>query len=357
MCLIDFFKITNADGKTWIMPSKNMQTGMMLYQPSSLKGKMLKRLFPYSFWCRALRKRLKIKDTQHPVIDSLRKEIETCFRESDLEYSYFGGTPCVHRKATIQVYKGRKILGYCKVSESDEIFCLFKHEQMVLDELNKRGVHGIPSCLYCGEWSEGHYLFVQSTVKTLQSKCIHSMTDNAIRFLTDLKARTSITCRLHETDEYEWIRLLKEKVNLLGDNERIVVCKCIELLDEYFKDKEYVFSAYHGDFTPWNMFEEKENLFVFDFEYAGLRYIPFLDIFHSMTQIGIFEKGLDARSLYGNFIKRKMMLAKFFTDVRIAYIAYLIDVTAKFVCREKKEIPDGTQRLLDVWIPLMGRLA
>lgn len=352
-----YYRITNADGKTWVMPSENMQTGMMLYQPSSFKGKILKRLFPYSYWCRTLRKKLGIESTLHPVNDSLRNRLEKCFRTNDLEYSYFGGTPCAHQKATIQVYKGKQILGYCKVSESDDIYRLFKHEKVVLDELNGMDVHGIPSCIFCGELAKGYYVFVQSTIKTLQSKYIHSLTDNAIGFLTDLKACTAVTCRFSDTDEYKWIKLLvHDKLSLLGDHERTVVCKSVEILDGYFRDRECIFSAYHGDFTPWNMFEEQGKLFVFDFEYAGLRYIPFLDIFHSMTQIGIFEKGWNAHAIYEDFMKREAALATYFENVRIAYIAYLVDITAKFICREKNSIPKGTQRLLDVWIPLMEKL-
>ena len=44
-----YYRITNAEGKSWVMPERNMKVGMMLYQPSSKKGKLLYLLCNKSF--------------------------------------------------------------------------------------------------------------------------------------------------------------------------------------------------------------------------------------------------------------------------------------------------------------------
>ena len=43
-----FYRFGNADGKYWIMPVRGMRTAMNLYQPSGIKGKMLKDLLLFA---------------------------------------------------------------------------------------------------------------------------------------------------------------------------------------------------------------------------------------------------------------------------------------------------------------------
>lgn len=40
-----FYKLVNGDGKVWLMPARNMRIAMNLYQPSGIKGKLLKHFF------------------------------------------------------------------------------------------------------------------------------------------------------------------------------------------------------------------------------------------------------------------------------------------------------------------------
>ena len=41
-----FFRITNAEGKMWLLPLRNIRMAMELYQPSGYRGKILKCLLP-----------------------------------------------------------------------------------------------------------------------------------------------------------------------------------------------------------------------------------------------------------------------------------------------------------------------
>lgn len=329
----------------------------MLYQPSAWKGHLLKSLFPYLSWCEPVKKKLHIEEVGNPVSEELQLKLESVFGQTDLEFSYFGGTPGVHRKVTIQVCKSGRILGYCKTTESEDIFALFQHEEMILNELNQKGVKGIPQCLYAGEWKDGEYIFVQTTVKTLNSKVVHELNGVVTSFLSHLKKQTLVRCRFEDADEYEWICRLEQNMNKLSADEQTVVHKGIELVKEFFGDKASSFSAYHSDYTPWNMFVEQGKLFVFDFEYAGLSYIPYLDIMHHFTQTGIFEKGWDADIAYSSFLKEEETLATFYADARVAYVAYLLDQLAKYLYRESTSISNTTKKLVDIWVPLIDKLS
>ena len=42
-----YWKINNAEGKSWIIPTKNAKVALQLYQPSGRNGKLLKALLPF----------------------------------------------------------------------------------------------------------------------------------------------------------------------------------------------------------------------------------------------------------------------------------------------------------------------
>ena len=111
------------------------------------------------------------------------------------------------------------------------------------------------------------------------------------------------------------------------------------------------FGAYHADFTPWNMFEEKGKLFVFDWEYAQMTYPPMLDRYHFFTQTAIFEKHWQEDEIMeyiqcakGNWINAE------------AYILYLLDIIARFTIREKGKVSGDVAHTMNIWIELLKQL-
>ena len=41
-----YFRISNADGKRWAFPVRNLRTALCLYQPGGVKGKLVKAFLP-----------------------------------------------------------------------------------------------------------------------------------------------------------------------------------------------------------------------------------------------------------------------------------------------------------------------
>ena len=56
-----FYRFGNADDKYWVVPAIGMHTAMHLYQPSGIKGKMVKSLLPCLHWIAPVRKAIKAK--------------------------------------------------------------------------------------------------------------------------------------------------------------------------------------------------------------------------------------------------------------------------------------------------------
>lgn len=352
---MNFYKITNADGKEWIMPSCNMALGMQLYQPTAWKGKVLKRYFPLlnEIDCFGLiRKVLHINQCERPLSNVLLAKLQDLFSCKDIEYSVFNGTPCAHQKTTIQVYQGRKILGYCKVTKNPELIAIFQREEVYLNWLNECGMTGVPRCLCCQQIEDGQWIFVQTTTKTMQSTMHMKLGPLELGFLSQLADKTRISISFEQTEMFSWLKRLDE----LGCCGNTTVMHALKLVMEFYNMKQVTtFSAYHSDFTPWNMFVEDEELFVFDWEYAGRTYIPHLDIVHHIVQSSMFAHRPSARDLYDRlFRENSALMEQYFENPKIAVLCYLLDIFAKYAIRDASHETKDTEMLQKVRIELIS---
>ena len=340
-----FFRIINADGKVWLMPVRNMRLAMNLYQPSGSKGKLLKAWFPWLCHFPMVGRVAHAVQIRCTLSAELEALLTRLFKIREPEFAIFGGTPCVHQKITMQVSKGGRILGYGKITESEEIGALFQKESVLLETLGEKGVRGIPRCLFCGELEDGIKLFVQSTVKSNRSKVVHEWTKLHEDFLDDLYRRTHRFILFEQSDYYKTLNEVAVHPNWQPkevDGEMVV--GLIDKVCAQRKGKSMDYSAYHADFTPWNMFVEKGKLFVFDWEYACMTYPPRLDRYHFFTQTAIFEKRWQAeeivaymRSPKGSWINREL------------YSLYLLDVIARFTVREQGRVDGEMARSMKTW--------
>lgn len=351
-----YYKFSNTDGKTWLIPRRNMAVAMCLYQPSSGKGKLLKRGLPYLHGVKLVRDLLHIESGNYVLSPWLQTLLEQAFGEKGLDFSVFGGTPCVHQKITIQLSKGKRILGYCKVTDTDEISRIFAREQALLDLLEEKGVSRIPRCLYCGSPADGISLFVQTTTKNFHSGTDHELCEREENFLKELHEKTKRSLPFEQTEFCEDIRSLREYPDSFAAPDFAVIEKGMRLVMSRFQGREVEFSCYHADFTPWNMYVEQGALFVFDFEYAKCSYPPFLDYFHFFTQTAILEKHLLTEQIWVLYRKERENMHRFIQDTDFAYVCYLLGVMAHYVKREKGIYNDTVSRFMKTGIGLLDHL-
>lgn len=344
-----FYHISNADGKVWLMPEKNMRVAMNLYQPSGIKGKLLKAFFPLMHPVGFVQEVVNVEKKKCALRSELYDLLCKLFCNSDLEFSVFCGTPCVHRKITIQLSVGKKILGYCKVSDSEEIASLFIRESKVLEQLKNQGIKGIPQCLYCGKIDEDIYIFVQDTVKTQKSQVLHKWGAIHDNFLKEMEARTKRIVDFEKSDYYRTLLDLQNHTEWLPRTiDKLLIENTLNTILEKYSRKQIAFCAYHADFTPWNMFVEKNELFVFDWEYARMLYPPMLDKYHYFTQTAIFEKHWDAKEI----IKHISSLEAQWVD-KESYILYLLDIISRFTIREKGNIDENMEKSFIIWFEIL----
>lgn len=353
-----YYQITNGDGKQWVMPAENMRVGMMLYQPSAWTGKMLKALLPWLVWCGIVRKKLHIQEVECPISPSLDRRFRELFGENDLEYAVFNGTPCAHQKQTVQVYSGSNILGYCKISSNPEIASLFLHERDYLQWLSDCKLSGVPRCLTCEQLPTGEWIFVQSTVKTMRSKTEHALGPRQLSFLELLHSKTAVRCSFQDSDLYRSLLRIDNCIDRFESDEQMVIRQGCDWVRQYYSSNDtQLFSAYHSDFTPWNMFVEDGQLFVFDWEYATRTSLPYLDLIHYLFQSCIFERHADAEEIYRCLmVEHKNLLNQYFQDLRVAVTVYLLDMLGMYAVRDAGSETEGSRQIRKLRIDVLQRV-
>ena len=347
-----FYRFGNADGKFWIVPARGMRTALNLYQPSGVKGKMVKALLPYLHCLAPVRKAIKAQTINCRLNSELHNLLCKVFDVQEIEFAIFEGTPSVHQKITMQLSQGNRILGYCKLSGSDDIKALFEKECDTLDRLCKSDVIGVPKALHCGTLSNGMHVFVQSTEKRASSKIIHEWGALQEEFLAQLHEKTKAVLLFEESNYYTTLSTLEQHLEWLPQNiDHQIVGSAINTIKAKYCGKMVDFSACHCDFTPWNMFSNGNNLFVFDFEYAAMSYPAGLDRYHFFTQTAVFEKhwGYDEIVAYidsnaGRWIDKEL------------YAMYLLDVISRFTMREGGKVTGEAAKPFALWGKVLEKL-
>lgn len=349
-----FYSFSNADGKQWLMPVRNMQTAMNLYQPSGIKGRLMKSLFPCLYRISAVSNAVHAERKNHTLSPALRELLCKLFVTNEIEISIFCGTPCIHQKITIQISKEKEILGYCKFSDNEEVISIFQKEKETLDYLWLKGIKTVPRCLYCETIGNNIGLFVQTTEKSIYSTTDHKWNTREEDFLKELYDKTKLKLPFEQTDFYQDICFLNEHIAWLADFDTTEIQKGISRVMNRFSNNEVNYSFYHGDFTPWNMYVEQGKLFVFDLEYAKRTYPPYLDYFHFFTQTAIFEKHLDAYGIWNLYQQEKKMVSTLFLNTDLAYLCYLLSIVAHYISREKAVFRGDVQRNMRIWLNLIS---
>ena len=345
-----YMRFGNSDGKSWVVPIRNMHTALNLYQPSSAKGRLVKNLLPWMHRLQPLRKAIRAESLDCTLQPELQELLCRIFGVEGIEFSIFEGTPCVHRKATMQLSLGNDILGYCKASDNNEILTLFERENALLELLHDKGVENIPRPLFCGTLRNGTHIFVQSTKKTARSGVPHKWGTLQEKFLATLRRKTGQRILFEQSDYYKTLTALQEHLTWLPTaDDRVVVASALARVLERYCGREVNFSACHGDFTPWNMFVERGELFVFDFEYGALTYPDGIDKCHFELQRLIFEERYTTEQIVAHCAQRS-------NEEKELLTLYLLDMISRFTLREKGEPGADVLRSLHIWCSVLKNL-
>jgi hypothetical protein len=275
----------------------------------------------------------------------IAQRIDTDFDASHVNITPFGRDFCSAQHSTSKLDSAFAYRKKSTVNRRPSGFDLSHTE-----EKNPEGVtESLPEAVVL-RLESGSWILIQSTRKTLRSKVVHEWGALQENFLKRLYEATAKEIAWEESDVAQALRDLREHVDWLpvgvdGD----VVARRVDAVMERMAGKRVMYGAYHGDFTPWNMFVEGGELFVFDWEYAGRWYPMGLDRYHFWMQTAVFEKhwGVAELKRYmgsdeGKWIDGEMLEM------------YVLDVMSKYVMREGERVKE--LGLFGVWCSLLKEL-
>jgi hypothetical protein len=323
----DFYRITNAEGKIWLMPARNMRVAMELYQPSGRNGKWMKRLFPWLHRLPMVRKRIGAERVTVPLPEELGGLLHQLWGSAPFEYSLFLGSPGPNQKTTMQVFRETQILGYVKWTDSPGIAASFEAETQTLRYLNAVGVKHIPMALYCGK-ADGKYAFVQSTTKSLHSSVPSAFSAKHVAFVEELNRKTMRKMPLEDAALYGDLQYLRTLLDSLSPSVQRAFEEAIPLVENYYRIRP-TFCFMHGDFTPWNMYEDKGMLYPFDFEFAAMGYPPYMDLVHYFLQVCILAENKTLDGTFATLETQKRLIPV--KEVDYLILAYLLHIFAQYM--------------------------
>lgn len=350
--------VKNKDGKIWVFPTRNIKTAICIYQPSSTKGIVLKKIIPLlvKIGMCSIFKKFGLEEIDYDLSNEIKEYLFSIYGSDHIQFSVFYGTPGTQQKTTIQIFNGDSILGYCKITESIELYEVFQKEDKILKYLAEKNVSNVPISKGCNDINGKIFVFVQSTNKLLNSTEHHSLGTLELEFLKVLYEKTVQNITFYQSDFFSSISFLRDNIQLLvkyGFSAKVFE-KSISIITSHYKSK-YTYSVIHRDFTPWNMYCSESKLYVFDFEYAKYTYPPYIDIVHYLSQTNIFEKKMDPNNnvekILGEMEKIKSQIAVDNVDVLI--ISYLIDIISLYIEREHRLLSNETLDKINYWYKML----
>ena len=343
---------THSD-KIWVMPQKSLNVAFDMYQPSTVKGRILKGLIKI---CRNNEKvllKLGCKKADLSYSKALKSYLEGITGKSDLKVAAYMGD-CSSRqnnKVTLQVYDD-EILCYVKITEDEEVEMAFNNEISSLKYLQERGIENVPKVLGDDEIN-GLKVFTQSTNKLLGDRVKLQFKRMHIDFIKDIVDNTVQKCVYEETDFYKSVQYLKENSVDLGNNAQSVINKALSTLEEELTGKESEYTFSHGDYTPWNVYFANRKIYSFDFEYCSQTMPPYIDVFHYLTQLSILGMHNEVGKTVHLYKKYRKILEEYIKDPDFIYMCYLVHIIGFYHHRTKDRI-ELIQDKIELWVGILN---
>lgn len=354
---LKYIELNNTVGQKWLIPLKNSNTHLSLFQPSSLKGKLVVAAFNIIKHFPFILKKINARSIRLNFSSQFISFIEDLFHAKQCEIGVFCGSPGKHQKLTLLVANKDSILGYCKLSDNPELLSIFQQEADCLAYLKSKGINNIPESLFDGELPnlKGVYAFIQTTIRKGKVTSANYLNQSVFSFVTQMFDLTKKRLGYQDSDFCKSVDTLKSYISLFDKEEQNIINRAIEEIEKTLNQSSF-YSAYHGDFTPWNSFLQGDKLFVFDFEYFQKYTMPFMDYFHFFTQSSIYNEYLESDKIFNKYVAIKDTIKHNIPNPDFYYTCYLITVMAFYLNRDNGFLNDRIESCFRTWVNLMKNI-
>lgn len=342
--------------KTWFLPCDNIEPALEMYQPSTIKGKILKSCIKLFHNNEMMLEKIFCQKQKLLInYDVLQYLKEIAQKDGIFLAVYMGDTTSAqNRKVTIQIYDNQKILCYAKVTEEPEVIENFEREITSLKYLEGKGIANIPKVL--GEKQiNGLHIFVQSTEKPLKQQVRLVFEKRQIDFIDRIVKNTKQDIGYESSQFYESVQYLKSIKEQFEAQVQTTINKAIEMVEAYAREGKIEFAFSHGDYTPWNVYYVGQELHAFDFEYCYKSMPAYIDVFHYLTQLSVMGLHNDVERTVGLYKENKKSLKEYISNPDLIYICYLLHIIAFYHGRTNGDLK-AIEEKIQFWIELLGKL-
>ena len=343
----------NHSDKTWVMPSENLEPALEMYQPSTIKGKVLKSCIKLFHTNEKILYKLGCEKKKLSFNVDILSYLQKIINEKNVYIAAYMGdtTTKQNNKVTLQIYNDQRIFCYVKMSEEPEVLENFSREINSLKYLVEKGITNIPKVLG-DEEIQGLRIFVQSTNKPLKQQVRLQFGRKQVKFIDNIVKRTKKDIRYETSQFYESIQYLKSVVPQFEDKEQSIIKAAVRQVETYAEEKGLEFAFSHGDYTPWNVYYVDGELFAFDFEYCYQTMPCYMDIFHYLTQFSIMGQHNDVEKTILLYQENKETLKEYVENQDVVYVCYLLHIIA-FYHNRTEEITEQVKQQMKIWIGLL----
>jgi hypothetical protein len=176
------------------------------------------------------------------------------------------GTPGPAQKVTVQLWDGKRVVGYLKYGEAPAAMARLEQENAVLSELSQ--AFG-PRVLKYDSLANGMALVTTPVFGKVVPTRVPPAA-NVRQFLEALEQPVSFP-----VDRHPWIQTLR------GEHAKVV-----EPWLEPLAQRVWPVVVQHGDFAPWNVFQlAGGQVQAIDWEYGNCQGFPYLDLTYYLLQV------------------------------------------------------------------------
>ncbi|WP_195985682.1 phosphotransferase [Clostridium sp. D33t1_170424_F3] len=348
-----YLVLPSQENARWAFPlisNKAFKVGLMLYSPSTQKGKLYKKYLQIvPIWL--------LKKIERKHLAYLQWK-ESPFIGKDQCPAFFMGNGGPHSKVTVQVQNSSGPCSYLKYTYSPVIASLFQNESAALKELEEKAPSlRVPHVINQSKRGNAS-VFQTSSVKSLCGETVFDFTELHVRFLVHLCFATKSASLSSNGQFYVGTKKMlkqfpgeeKERINALFE-------QCIATL----LPENLPVSRIHGDFTPWNTVVEKGVLSCFDWEYSRRECLPVFDAIHFLLQPDMLNSQKPLKQIW-TVIRQDVQLLSYFKQIgyparfiREYVMLYLIDILLFYHLRTE-EHSGQEQQLINRWKALLHLL-
>jgi hypothetical protein len=294
-----FVVLPSREAPRWVLPTDDAQQiaeAFQIYQPYTMKARMLKRLLSGAIkirWIRSLHPRLLVASTNPLPIERL---VTALTGEPRPSFALSLGSATRYSKLTVQVSRSDGVrLAYIKFPLTEAATTHVQHEAETLKLLSRFPAlrPHIPELLHSGEW-QGSYILIQTCGPSGRGPLAFSRAHEDLLHTLWSVHRTSKP--VHVLVDEVAARWQKFAPRLNADWQQLGR-RALESASLGLDGIEIPCGITHGDFTPPNTRVDKDRLFLFDWEYASWEAPILWDVFHFHIKTGkayneIKENGL-----------------------------------------------------------------